>query len=180
MTTLGKWFVPCFVLVLCLGTLVLTPAVARAAAPPEADDAPRWAVDPDTEPGTSPHVWPIVDYRLRSRKRLETTNTETREPRFHAKAPRDGWDPSWRVGARAYFYEWSDERLNLVGHGTIKKVRMRRDHVRVEASIDSFLYARPVVRNLTIDRRPTPVTRQMLVDRRRPWNQRWFMSFAMQ
>ena len=180
MKTHGFYF--SFALFCCL--FLLLPQVAKAAAPPDDVLAPKWAISPETKPSESPYVWPIVNYKLRSRKRIEITNTSVREPRFHAKAPLHSWDPSWRVGGRAYFYEYADDRLNLVGHGVIKKVIRRRDHVRVEASVDSFLYARAIIRRLRHDRQYKShykyIKRQKVIDRRRPWNQRWFMSMAMQ
>ncbi len=177
MKTLG--FIFSFVLFFSFN-ICCFPTVANAGAPPEDALAPRWALTPEMKPGSSPYLWPIVNYKLRSRKRFEITNSQTREPRFYAKAPRGGWDPSWRVGSRAYFYEYADDRLNLVGQGIIKKIIVRRDHVRVEASVDNFLYARAVMRRLKIKRRYTDIKRQKVIDKRRPWNQRWYMSMAMQ
>ena len=145
----------------------------KSATPPEDELAPKWALSPTTVPGDSPYVWPIMNYRVRSRKRFGTTNTEVREERFHARAPLDAWHPSWRIGASAFFYEWADGRLNLIGRGTIEKVKKRCDHVRVEASVETFLYIRTVIRGRNERRR-------ILIDGRRPWKERWYMSMALQ
>ncbi len=167
-----KFLVACFAI---FAIVVSLPQVAVANS-----EGPEWAIAPDEDTVTSPYLWPIDNYRVLDKGRVGLPTIYFKKARFYAKAPKQSWDPHWRIGNRAYFYEKANGHLNLIGHGTIVKTRVRRYDVRIEASIESFLYHRPVVLRAYDDRGPHKIIRQNLIGGRLPRNQRWFMSFSLQ
>ena len=128
----------------------------------------------NVHPDRDPEMWRIERFGIPTRRMFGFAIAGTGDSRFYATAPRSAFSETCSEGSTVYFYEFTDGKLHLAGRGRVKKCRISRREVAVEAALRSFRYSVPEVKPVPNQYRLAIVLK--LTPGKGPKSCKWYMS----